>query len=361
MKRRPPESRRDLLEAILDELIGDDAESAAFEIYRHLGVRVTAEDVARKPLHTLAARIEPRLPRVKGTTIVDVFALIRVFQNDYLGHLRENVRWTSLWIVLEEDADMDDFGPEMTKTLCEQNDLPFEQDENIFDKLTTVADTCRIIWERLGGEPTWNEKPYEQHFCATQSMFLDLRRSIARCAIESPKLRDAFFRDGLRPSDSVHKLFGGNQTFLCFEIERLFGVCFGKPRKPVVRSFGYVVTIGLWLWLVSMVAIVVGMSLSIPIITAAACLVMIAWKILEVVCATRVSNSKNLPADIHTYRDLVLEIRDRRAAFELTHLPRVRPAIDVTLQGDLVRRKKSAAPLAWFNTPIGDLWRGSAN
>lgn len=334
MSFREPEKHAELLRLILGEIADDDADRTAAAIYRDLGVRLSAADVAGRSIDELADLIEPGLQRIGELTIVSVFGAIRDIQRRTLGERREKIRWTRLWMHIEADADTDAIGDALTSHVALSLGLPPIPLENVIDKVESVSDTCHELWKRLGGNVTWEELPYEAHFCPTQSMFLDIRSCIDRIAEEAPALKQRIAQDEPMPSSSVRSLFrnDGEVCWLYRDIERRFGVCISRPidaySRERARDYNAAMIACLLICALPLPLALLDWEAFTPCFGISFCGAFILWMLLSFGASWADDQRDSLtPSGIVTLRDLVMAIRDARVAQGMTSRPRVRPVV----------------------------------
>ena len=204
-----------------------------------------------------------------------------------------------------------------------------------------VWDTVRNIWRALGGEQTWLERSYEKSWCATQSIFFDLRTLVANIknyrSDHARPLSERHKQDSLyerfKPRAALAQIISTWQerTAVIAAIEDAFGVFVGKKRqRSAHKSWWLVWVIGLFLFVTGMaipVSIVLILDLpDTPLVIALAIMAMFFIIGGGAYIMSRIYQVRyRFPKSIQTVRDLVLLIRDKRTSMKLEEEPRIRP------------------------------------
>ncbi len=264
-----------------------------------LGATETAASCEAADVDELSSTLQPLLPtNHQGQTIADVFTELRDRASRELKTPAGMIRWETAWASIDSARPM---------ALCDSGDLLevvlTECKAALDEPLELVGETVRCIWKARGGRPFWHLPPYEHNWCASQSIFYDLR--------QTPLFHQRADVGRIEPSTPLSRLISKKKhAVLLGTIESRFGVWLGRREKEGCLP---VLIAGI---LASPLSMMVGACLVVGIAgtgTHAVILAFATWGVCIGVAATiYVRSQPRLPPAVRTVKDIVRAIVHKR-------------------------------------------------
>lgn len=265
----------------------------------------------------LAAAIIDHLPRAEGKTLADVYIELRTYLTEY-GRVRtEKLKWDASWgsLVPRRWWDLTSYLDDLWEGLSDNMPIDFS-DPHLY-----IGETVRSLWKSNGGAPFWLTTAYEEHWCAGQLVFYDMKElPVIREKINPASAEDRVFT----PSTPVRRLMSRNESIrMLHQIESRFGAWVGCERR---EKWWWVLVAALLFTFPGMLAAFGVAALVTSDQDARMLTAIILWFLgISYAVYLYVASQPRLRPETVTVKDVVKTILKHRSA---THPPRHRPILD---------------------------------